>query len=70
MRIDAQAVAEFAMNRLDLFVQVYGRDGTKIYEERFADIWSQSVTSPEPRGSSPRSSRPMRWRARAISTPT
>lgn len=48
VRIDAQALAEFAFDRLDLFVQIYGRDGEKIYSERFADIWKQSITSPAP----------------------
>jgi len=48
VRIEAQASAMFEFNRLDLFVQIYGRDGAKIYEERFADIWTQSITSPPP----------------------
>jgi phage gp46-like protein len=48
VRIDAQAFAEFEFDRLDLFVQVYGRNGDKIYEARFDDIWKQSVTSPAP----------------------
>lgn len=48
VRIDAQATAEFAVNRCDLAIQIYGRDGTKIYDQRFADIWKQSVTSPPP----------------------
>lgn len=48
VRVDAQATAEKAFDRCDLAVQLYGRDGTKIYDERFADIWKQSVTSPAP----------------------
>ncbi|MBR0871207.1 phage GP46 family protein [Bradyrhizobium tropiciagri] len=47
-RIDAQASAEFALDRLELQIQVYGRDGTKIYDQRFDDIWRQSITSPPP----------------------
>lgn len=48
VRVDAQAFAEFALDRMDLAVQIYGRDGQKIYDQRFADIWKQSVTSPAP----------------------
>lgn len=46
VKIDAQAFAKFEFNRLDLAIQIYGRDGTKIYNQRFADIWKQSITSP------------------------
>jgi phage gp46-like protein len=48
VRIEAQASAEFAMNRLDLAVQIYGRDGARLYDQRFADVWAQSITSPPP----------------------
>jgi phage gp46-like protein len=48
VRIDAQATAEFAEDRVDLAVQIYARDGTRIYDQRFEDIWKQSVTSPKP----------------------
>ncbi len=48
VRIDVQAIAEFALDRVDLAVQIYGRDGTKVYDQRFADIWKQSVSSPKP----------------------
>lgn len=48
VRIEAQATAEFAMNRLDLSIQVYGRDGSKSYDYRFDDIWQQTATSPPP----------------------
>lgn len=47
-RIAAQATAEKALDRCDLAVQIYGRDGSKIYDARFDDIWQQSVTSPAP----------------------
>ena len=46
VRIDATASAEFALNRCDLLVQIYGRDNQKIYDQRFEDIWRQTVTSP------------------------
>lgn len=46
VRIDAQAIAEKAFDRCDLAIQIYGRNGTKIYDQRFDDIWKQSVTSP------------------------
>lgn len=48
VRIEAQASANFEFNRLNLAVQVYGRDGARIYDQLFEDIWKQSVTSPEP----------------------
>jgi phage gp46-like protein len=48
VRIEAQATAEFAMDRLDLSIQVYGRDGSKSYDIRFDDIWRQTATSPKP----------------------
>ena len=46
VRIEAQATAQFAFNRCDLAIQVYGRDGSKAYDYRFDDIWQQTVTSP------------------------
>lgn len=45
-RIDAQAVAYPAFNRVELAVQVYGRDGSKTYDFKFDDLWRQSATSP------------------------
>jgi hypothetical protein len=50
VRIDAQAKAEFAVNRCDLFIQLYGRDGQRVYDAKFEDIWKQSVTSPQQGG--------------------
>ena len=48
VRIDAQASADFAICRCDLAVQIYGRDGSQIYNQRFQDIWQQTVTAPKP----------------------
>jgi phage gp46-like protein len=48
-RIDTQAFAEFAEDRCDLLIDLYGRDGTRSYSHRFDDIWQQSVTSPAPK---------------------
>jgi phage gp46-like protein len=48
VRVDAQAFAQFAIDRLDLAIQLYGRDGTRVFDARFEDIWKQSVTSPAP----------------------
>ena len=47
-RIEAQAIAQFAANRVDLAVQVYGRDGAQTYNQRFDDIWQQATTAPKP----------------------
>jgi phage gp46-like protein len=47
-RIEAQAVAQFAINRCDLSVQLYARDGTLAVDVRFDDLWKQSLTSPKP----------------------
>lgn len=46
-KIDAQATAEFAFNRCDLAIQIYGRDGSKSYDYRFDDVWQQTITSPK-----------------------
>lgn len=48
VRIDAEATAQFAINRCDLIINLYGRDGQRIYDQQFEDIWRQSVTSPAP----------------------
>lgn len=47
-RIDAQAIAKFAVNRCDLDVQLYAKDGSRLYNYKFDDIWQQSVTTPGP----------------------
>lgn len=41
-RIDVQAFAEPAFGRLDLAAQIYGRDGQKIFDVKFDDIWRQA----------------------------
>jgi phage gp46-like protein len=46
VQIDAQAIANFAIGRCDLVIKLYGRDGSQVYDQRFDDIWQQSVTSP------------------------
>ncbi|WP_438278071.1 phage GP46 family protein [Nitrobacter sp.] len=43
VRIEAKASAEFALNRLDLAIQIYGRDGRQVYDNRFEDIWKQTA---------------------------
>lgn len=48
-RIEAQASAVPAVNRVDLAVQVYGRDGAVIYDHRFEDIWRQAAAPPKPK---------------------
>lgn len=45
-RIEAQA--ERALNRVNLSVQIYGRDGSSLYDYKFDDIWAQTATSPPP----------------------
>ena len=40
-RIDAQASVRKVQNRLDLAVQLYGQDGTRVYDRRFENIWAQ-----------------------------
>lgn len=41
VRIEVQAFIQPAVNRLDLAVQVYGRNGSALYDFRFDDIWRQ-----------------------------
>ncbi|WP_456722195.1 phage GP46 family protein [Bradyrhizobium sp. USDA 4350] len=48
VKIDAQATSHPAFNRCDLAIQIYGRDGSKLYDYRFDDIWQQTATSPPP----------------------
>lgn len=48
VRADVVATAQFAINRVDLEVRLYGRDGTKLYDYKFEDIWAQTVTAPKP----------------------
>lgn len=48
VRIEAQAMAEFAVDRCDLAIQIYGRDGSQLYNYQFDSIWQQTATSPPP----------------------
>lgn len=47
-RIEAQADVKSAVNRCDLAIQIYGKDGARIYDFRFEDIWRQTANSPAP----------------------
>ena len=48
-RVEAQAERrDQPSDGINLSVQVYGRDGRKLYDYRFEDIWSQTATSPPP----------------------
>lgn len=48
VRIEAQATMYAAVNRCDLAVQIYGRNGKQVYEQRFEDLWKQTATAPKP----------------------
>lgn len=48
VRIDAHAAAQLAAGRVDLAIQVYGRDGKQTYDYRFDDIWQQTTSAPKP----------------------
>jgi phage gp46-like protein len=41
VRIDCKAVAVPEQGRLELSVDLFGRDGAKVYERRFDLIWQQ-----------------------------
>lgn len=41
VRIETEAIGDELRSRLDLFVRLYGRDGQKIYDQRFDAVWSQ-----------------------------
>lgn len=41
VRIDVETAVDFLANRLDVLVQLYGRDGARIYDRRFDDVWKQ-----------------------------
>ena len=47
-RIDAQADVQAAINRCNLAIQIYGKNGARIYDFRFEDIWRQSTDAPKP----------------------
>ena len=42
VRIEAQAIMHAAVDRVELAVQLYGRDGTKIYDQKFDQVWKQA----------------------------
>jgi phage gp46-like protein len=44
-RVDAQAVL-VAPSRINLFVQLYGRDGQSVYARRFDDLWREAISGP------------------------
>ena len=46
VRIDATAVGYFAFNRVELTIDIFAREGQRIYSHRFDDIWQQSRKSP------------------------
>lgn len=48
VKIEAQATSHPAFDRCDLAIQIYGRDGSKLYDYRFDDIWKQTATAPPP----------------------
>ena len=41
-RIDVTATSDIPNNRLDLIVMIYGQDGSIIYKQSFALLWSQT----------------------------
>lgn len=43
VQVDAQAFGEPASNRIDLAVQIYGRNATLMFDRRFDNIWAQFV---------------------------
>lgn len=47
-RIEAVAVANQAVGRLELAIRLYGRDGKMLYDQKFDAVWRQSETSPPP----------------------
>lgn len=47
VKIEAFATAYFEFNRVELEINIYGRNGTQIYNYRFDDIWQQTKTSPK-----------------------
>lgn len=45
VNVQAQAyVVAASPSRLDMAIQLYGRDGVKLYDRRFGDIWNQEFT--------------------------
>jgi phage gp46-like protein len=48
VRIEVQAEAQFAINRVNLGVQIYGKDGSRLYDHKFEDIWAQTANPVRP----------------------
>lgn len=48
-RIEAQADVMSAVNRCDLAIQIYGKDGSKVFDFRFEDLWRQTYMMPKPK---------------------
>lgn len=44
VRIETQAVADEGKSRLELTVQLYGRDGASVYDRKFDLLWQQSAS--------------------------
>lgn len=40
-RIDVETSANETQSRLEILIRLYGRDGEKIFDERFAAVWQQ-----------------------------
>ncbi|QDM27006.1 hypothetical protein FNL56_13450 [Tardiphaga sp. vice304] len=49
VRIEAEATAQFAVNRVDLAVKIFGRDNKQIYDFRFEDLWRQTARTDKPK---------------------
>lgn len=47
-RIEAQAEVLSAINRCNLAVQIYGKDGSKVFDFRYEDLWRQTYSAPKP----------------------
>lgn len=45
-RIEAQVSVGSAINQCDLAIQIYGRSGAVIYDQRFQDLWRQAAVAP------------------------
>ena len=48
-RIEAQADVKSAINRCDLAIQIYAKDGQKIYDFKFEQLWQQTKHPPKPK---------------------
>lgn len=41
VRVEVEAVANELRSRIELYVRLYGRDGTRIFDQRFDVVWQQ-----------------------------